>query len=341
MIRFNKPTIEKKDLESVLYCMITDDLTPGVCLREFQALLGKSMGLSCTIVFNNYLQPFETIFRLLGISAGDEVLLPSFARIRTFNTVVKQGLRPVLVDMEEESFLPSFADLRKKLSKRTRCMIVPQLFGIPHDISAYADFGLPIIEDLDGSLGSKVKGKPAGSFGSFVTMHFSDDAVITTGNGGMVASKDSRLKSVLRSMLHDESSFDYLMSDLNASLGISQLRKLEASREKRRKIGEYFDRAVMTSNCTLIGRDDEQELSYSSYVVRSETPWEDITRFFKRYGIPVKRGIEKPLHQTIGLDVHEFQNTEELYHRVVALPIYPTLSRDSVENIAKGIRAVL
>ncbi|MGQ9616333.1 MAG: DegT/DnrJ/EryC1/StrS family aminotransferase [Spirochaetota bacterium] len=341
MIRFNKPTIEKKDLETVLYCMVKDDLTPGEYLREFQGLLSKELGLACTIAFNSYLHSFETIFRMIGASTGDEVILPAFARYRTLHAVLKLGLKPVLVDIEEDSLLPSFSEIKKVLGKKTCCIIIPQLFGIPHNLLAYRDFELPIIEDLDGSIGSKVNGKPAGSFGNFVTMHFSDDAVITTGSGGMVASRDIKLKTILNSLLQDGSSIDYLMSDLNASLGVSQLKKLESSMEKRRRIGEYFDRAVMASSCSFLGRNEDQELSYSSYVVKSETPWEDITRFFKRYGIPVKRGIEKPLHHVLGLDVHDFLTCEELYPRIIALPIYPTLNMESIESITKGIRAVL
>ena len=95
MIRFNKPTIDKRDLESVLYCMITDDLAPGEYMKEFRTQLRALIGLNITVVFNNYMQAFETAFRLLDAEPGDEVILASFSRYRIYHAVIAQGLKPV------------------------------------------------------------------------------------------------------------------------------------------------------------------------------------------------------------------------------------------------------
>ncbi len=341
MIRFNKPTIDRKDLESVLYCMITDDLTPGVYEKEFRTLLSRTLGLTHTIAFNNYIQPFETIFAIIGVSPDDEVILPSFARYRIYNAVVACGLKPVLVDIEEDSLLPLYDRISEKITNRTRCLIIPQMFGIPNDLSNFADFGLPIVEDLDGALCSKINGTAIGSFGTFVTLNLSDDSLITTGNGGLLASNQKELREVIEGLKNDESSFDYIMSDFNASLGISQLKKLEKNWERRRLIGAYYDNAVMASNGSLIGRKGGQELCFSSYVVKTETPIEDVIRFFKRSEIPVRRGIDMPLHRHMNLNVDQFRKTEELHNKIVILPIYPTLDKATVENVAKGIRAIL
>ena len=341
MIRFNKPTINKKDLESVLYCMITDDLTPGVYMKEFRTQLNRLLGLHMTVVFNNYLQVFETAFRLLDAVPGDEVILSSFSRFRIYHAVLSQGLKPVLVDLEEGSLLPSFQQIEQNISSRTRCVIVQQLFGIPNDLSRYGELEVPLLEDLDGALCSNIRGNSLGSFGFFVSMNFNDDAVITTGNGGMLASRDKRLKDFYEEVLSDEAHFDYLMSDFNASLGISQLKKLDQNCERRRKIGEYFDRAVLASNCSLVGREDDQQLGYSSYPVVSDTPFEDSVRFFKKYGIPLRRGVDRPLHHVMELPLKDFENTEAMYNRIVMLPLYPTLDGEVVENIARGIKSIL
>lgn len=341
MIRFNKPTIDKRDLESVLYCMITDDLAPGEYMKEFRIQLRALLGLNITVVFNNYLQAFETAFRMLDAEPGDEVILASFSRYRIYHAVIAQGLKPVLVDLEEGSLLPSVAQIESKINSRTRCVIVQQLFGIPNDLSSYKELDVPLMEDLDGALCSNVRGKALGSFGFLVTMNFNDNAIITTGNGGMLAASDRRLKDIYREYMADEASFDYLMSDFNASLGISQIKKLGRNCDRRKKIGEYYDRAVMASNCSLIGREDGQELTYSSYPVITDTPFEDCLRFFKKYGIPVRKGIDKPLHQWMGLPIKGFEHTEAMYNRIVRLPLYPTLDGEVVENIVRGIKAIL
>ncbi len=341
MIRFNIPTIEKKDLEAVLNCMIGDDLTPGAYMREFAGMLRKTLSLPYVAVYNSSFHALETVFSILGAEQGDEVILPSFSRYRLLDGVLRSGLTPVLVDVEEDSFLPLKRRIEEKIGARTRCIIIGQMFGLPNDLDSFRTLGVPLIEDLDGSLCAEIDNKKIGSFGDFVTMNFNDDSIITTGNGGMLASRDARLKQPILSYRDDKFQLDYLMSDFNASLGISQLKKLERMTEKRRKIGSYFDDAVLVSNCTLIGGREGRKLCYSSYVVKTETAFDDIFRFFKKYGVPVKRGISSPLHRHLKLDPKEFKNTEELYGKTVVLPLYPSLGKEHIDTIARGIRAVL
>lgn len=341
MIKFNKPMIGKKDLESVLYCMIKDDFSPGDYLKTFSSMLSKELNLNNVAVFNTYFNSFESLFHLMGASPDDEIIIPSFARYGILYSIRKCRLKPVLIDLAEDSLLPSFDGIRKILSKNARCIIIPQMFGIPHDISRYHDFCLPVIEDIDGSIGSAVNGKPIGRFGSFVTMNFNDNAILTTGSGGLAASMDKRLGSLIRTLKDEISITDCLMNDFNASLGISQLTQLKKILDIRRKIGECYDEAVMASGCTLVGRDEGKELSYSSYVVKTETPLIDCMRSFKRYGIPVKRGVEKPLHSYLNLETRKYINTEEMYRKLIALPIYPTLTQEDIGNIVKGIRTIL
>jgi dTDP-4-amino-4,6-dideoxygalactose transaminase len=329
MIRFNKPTIDKKDLESVLYCMITDDLTPGVYMKEFRSQLNRLLGLNMTVVFNGYFQAFETAFRMFEANPGDEVILSSFTRVRIYRAILALGLKPVIVDLAEHSLLPSISQIERTINSRTCCL------------SPYRELGIPLLEDLDGALSSNIHGNPLGSYGSLVSMNFNDDAVITTGNGGMLASRNRGLKEIYNEFLSDESHFDYLMSDFNASLGISQLKKLEKNCERRRKIGEHFDRAVLASNCSLVGREDGQHLCYSSYPVLTKTPFEDCHRFFKKYKIPVRRGVESPLHHIVGLPPGDYENSEAMFNSIVLLPLYPTLDGDVVENIVRGIKSIL
>jgi len=341
MIRFNKPTIEKKDLESVLYCMIEDDLTPGVYAKNFSTMLSKILGIRNVGVFNTYFDSFEVIFHLLEISNRDDIILPSFSRLNILNTLKKHRLNPVLVDLQKDSLLPSFKAIEKKISKNTKCIIIPQLFGIPYNISCYLDFGLPVIEDMDNAIGSKIDNRTVGSFGNFATMNFNDFSIITTGSGGMVASSDRRLNRFLKNLKDDAFYIDYIMSDFNASLGISQLNKLKKSIEIRRRIGKLYDDAILSSHASLIGRDEGKEIVYSSYVVRTLTPFGEVKNLFKKYGVPVKRAIEIPLHQILGQSSKDYSNTDEIANQLIALPIYPSLAKNDIENIVKGIRIIL
>ncbi|MBN2325352.1 MAG: DegT/DnrJ/EryC1/StrS aminotransferase family protein [Spirochaetes bacterium] len=337
MIRFNVPTIGRKDLESVLYCMVEDDLLPGARLQEFCTLLKGRLRLNGVTACNNYLSPFEIAMNLIGAEKGDEVLLASFSRPGILKALVKAGMKPVPVDIEEDSVLPSIDAMKKRISPKTRCLFISHMFGIPNDISAFGELGLPIVEDLDGSLGSTVNGVPAGSFGDFVTLNLNDCSIITTGTGGMLGTS----KREMRVRLSDAAFGEQLMSDFNAALGISQLVRLDENIKRRGEIGKYYDGAVVASGSSFVDRDENKFFCYSSYVVKTETPFDECERFFKKSGIPVKRGIAKPLHQLLGLDIRDFERTERLYQQVVALPIYPGMKKEEIEEVAKGIRSIL
>jgi dTDP-4-amino-4,6-dideoxygalactose transaminase len=215
------------------------------------------------------------------------------------------------------------------------------MFGVPYDLTRYLDLGIPIVENLDGSIGASVNGRMTGSFGTFAVLHFNDHAMVTTGNGGMLASKEREWGRAIQAFKNDAERVDYLMSDFNASLGISQMSKLTKSIETRRRIGRYYDDAVLGSGGSLVGRDDGKELVYSSYVVKTSTPFEECQRFFKRHGIPVLKGLERPLHSILGENVTEYPLTEELCNSLIALPIYPSLGKEEIETITKSIRAIL
>ena len=337
MIRFNVPTIGRKDLESVLYCMIEDDLLPGGRLKEYAALLRGRLGLSGVTVCNNCLSPFEIALELVGTRREDEVICASFSRPGILKALGRLGIIPVPVDVEEDSFLPSMDSVKKKISPKTRCLIISHMFGIPHDLSAFKELGLPVLEDLDGSLGSTVNGVPAGSFGDFVTTSFTDDSIITTGTGAMLGTSKREMKTRVKDAVFQEQ----LMSDFNAALGISQLVKLDENIARRGEIGAYYDAAVSLGGPSFVDRDESKSLCYSAYVVKTGTPFEECKRFFKRSGIPVRRGLEKPLHQLLGLGIRDFEHTERLYQQVVALPIYPGLKKEEIEKVAKCIRSIL
>jgi perosamine synthetase len=337
MIRFNVPTIGRKDLESVLYCMIEDDLLPGGRLKEFSTLLKGKLGLNGVTVCNNYFSPFEIALNLIGAGKEDEVLCASFLRPGILKALGRLGLKPVPVDVETDSFLPSMDAMKRKISPKTKCLFISHMFGIPYDLSMYRELGLPILEDLDGSLGSSVNGVPAGSFGDFVTTSFTDDSIITTGTGGMLGTSKREMKGGVNDAVSEEQ----LMSDFNAALGISQLVRLDENIKRRGEIGAYYDGAVVASGSSFVDRDDKKVLCYSAYAVKTDTPFDECARFFKKSGIPVKRGIEKPLHQLLSLNIRDFEHTERLYQQVIALPIYPGMKKEEIEKVAKGIQSIL
>lgn len=341
MIKLHMPTITKEDIISVFNCLIDDDLTPNHYMEKFLTALKKETGIKNLALISSYIQSFDIIFTFMNVEPGDEFILPASADKHFLFFLDKNRLKPVLADVAGNSILPSPDTIEKLISKQTKGIIIPQLFGIPHNLSVYRSFGVPLIEDCGGSFVSSINGEKIGSFGNYTSMALNDDSVITTGSGAILGSNESTSGKFIRGLKENWSSGDIFMSNLNAALGIAQLKNLQKNIENRKKIVSYYDRAVMDSGGYLIDRYDNQEIVPTKYIVATNTPFEDVKNFFSKYGVKIERVFPDPLHRVMEMDIKNFENTESLSRKLIFLPFYPRLKKEEIETVVKCIKAIL
>ena len=335
------PTITREDIQSVFNCLIDDDLTPNHYMEKFSALLKKETGIKNLVLISNYIQSFDLIFSFMDIEPDDEFILPASANKHFLYFLNKNRLKPVLADVMENSLIPSPDTIEKLINKKTRGVIIPQLFGIPHDLKIYGSFGVPLIEDCDGSFVSSINGKKIGSFGDYTIIALNDNSVITTGSGSILGSNENSFGKLIKGLKDNWSSRDLFMSNLNAALGIAQIKNLSKNIENRKKLTSYYDRAVMESGSYLIDRYDNQELVPTKYIAATNTPFEDVKGFFSKYGVKVERAIPDPLHRVMEMSIQKFKNTEALSRKLIILPFYPKLKKEEIETVIKCIKAIL
>jgi perosamine synthetase len=190
------------------------------------------VGIHSAVTVSSGTTALHLALAALPIHPGDEVIIPSFVCTALLNAIRLTGATPVLADCDETHFNLSVTDVKKRLSSRTKALIVPHLFGQAADLNELLAIGLPVIEDCAQSLGSRYEGKMTESFGTLAVFSFYATKFLATGEGGMVASSDAGLMEHIRDLRYydekddDRIRFNCKMTDMHAALGRSQLRRL-------------------------------------------------------------------------------------------------------------------
>lgn len=336
-----KPTITRKELESVLDCLIRDKLDAGESVKNFEAQIGNLVSCKYSLATSSLTASYHLAFLALDIRPGDEVIVPSFYDPSALGAIQLAGGTPVLVDIAEGSFAPSVDSIREKITERTRAIIAGHLMGFYSPLDGFKELNVPLIEDISHVIGSEINDRPAGHEGAITVCSFSPSMIITTGNGGMVMTSNSRFFSAMRDARGSggegaSPGFDYAMTDFQAAMGYSQLSRLQDFIRRRRDIARVYHDALKTTPHKSMYAFNESFV-YQSFPIVFDAPSERVEKYWKKTGIELFRPVPRPLHLYLNLRPLDFPNSDRLSRKLYSLPIYPTLSKKEIEKIAKTL----
>ena len=335
----NRPTITRKELEAVLDCLINDELVAGESVRIFENAVAKMIGLKHSLATTSLTAAYHLVFKALDIGASDEVIIPSFFPQAPLSALAMTGGTGILLDIEKDSLFPARDAIRERITPNTRAVIIGDLFGFHADREGLAELGVPLIEDISHSIGTELNELPAGRSGSFTVASFDPAGIITTGNGGMVLTNNSRHFSVMKELRgngKERLHFDYTMTDFQGSMGITQLAKLPDLLARRREIARmYHDSVRITPHATPFLYGDQ--FSYQSFPLLFNATDERIESYWRKTRIEMVRSIGNPLHRLLGLPGTDYPNAERYAKKLYSVPLYPTLSRKDVEKISRAV----
>lgn len=228
----------------------------GRFVREFETLFAKIAGVDHAVSTVSGSAALHLALVDLHVSSGDEVIVPALTFIATAAPVAYVGATPVFVDVDPATYCIDPAAIEAAITPRTRAIIPVHLYGHPADldpIRALADpREIPIVEDATEALGSYCRGRACGTLGTIGAFSFNGNKVITSGGGGMLLADTGARVDHLRHLtlqarvggtveyLHDEVGFNYAMSNLNAAVGLAQLKRLEEFVEARRALARRY-----------------------------------------------------------------------------------------------------
>jgi len=347
VIRHSKPNIKRADLVGVLENLISDNIADGSMVRDFEKAFCEFSGQrsGSAVAVGSGLDALFFGLKAMGIGPGDEVILPSYLPTAPLHAVLHVGATPVLCDIGADYNISPSA-VRTLINEKTKAVIVAHLFGLPADMGELAGLGVPLIEDCAQALGARYQGDLVGGFGKFAFFSFYATKMITTGYGGMVLSKDTRLTTAVREMRtyigkEDLStSYNSNITDFQAAMGINQLKRLPHFIEQRRQIAETYTMRFLQAHLDVPQNFEGREPVWYRYPLRVKRSLKDAIEFLKKNTIEAKPPVARPLHQILGLPAEAFPETEKAFLKTLSIPIYPALLNKEVEYIAKVVARV-
>ena len=250
------PEVSSEDIKSVNSVLkkgwISSD---GPEVKIFESKFSKKINRKYSIAVSNGTAALEIVIKALGIKKNDEVIIPNFTIISNALAVIKQNAKPVLIDCDLKTWNINIDEIEKKISKRTKAIIVTHIYSFSNDMDKILKickkYKIKLIEDAAEVLGLKYKNKMCGSFGDLSTFSFYANKQVTCGEGGMISTNNFDLYQKCKSLRnlsfgkkqrfnHDDIAWNYRMTNIQAALGISQLKRLDKIVKKKIYIGNYY-----------------------------------------------------------------------------------------------------
>jgi perosamine synthetase len=327
----------------------------GEFLARFEERFAEFTGAANATAVSNGTVAIHLALVALGIGPGDEVIVPTLTYIASVNPIVQVGATPVFVDSDRRTWQIDADDVRRKITPRTRAIMVVHLYGHPADMDAImavaTEHDLLVIEDCAEAFGTRYRGRHVGTFGDIATFSFFGNKTVTTGEGGMVVTGDATLfdRAVHykgqglarhRTYWHDVVGFNYRMTNICAAIGLAQMERADDLLARKRALAERYDRLLAGLPVeTHRPAGAHVEHSYWMYSVLVPGGARDAVMEHMRGAGVETRPLFYPVH-TMPMYSSRFQRhraAEELSWRGLNLPSWPDLSDAQAERVADAL----
>ena len=355
----NAPWLGREEIRAARSVLKTGALSSsalagGKHVREFERVAASYLKARYVIAVNSGTAALQAALYSLDMKKNDEVLVPSFTFIATANAIASAGAKPVFVDILKDSYTMDPADAAKKITRRTRAIMLVHLYGnvaLVEQISEIAKrHNLYVIEDAAQALGSTFKKRHAGTFSDLGCFSMYPSKVATAGEGGFVttASRDLRDRLLLirnhgQASTNDAERFglNLRMPEISAAIAGVQIRKLDKFLKKRSRNADYMTSLLSDTDVRLPARRGQAKTNWYLYTIAARNR-DKILKKLNRNGIGATPYYAVPIHRTRLYRSHaRLPVTEWAAKHVLSLPIHPQVTKKEIQYIAKIIRGMV
>ncbi len=368
--KMNKQNVDKKGIDNVVKVLKSGFLSKpegGPYVKLFQHRMSRLLGRRFSFATSSGTSSLHATMAALNLKKGDEILVPSLTFMADASVVIQEGATPVFVDICEDDFNLDPKDVLKKITKRTKALIVVHLYGQPARMDELVKIAkennLILIEDCAQAVGAKYKDRFVGSFGDISCFSFYQTKNLVCGEGGMITTNSQSYANTLRSILNngikhpnvddydfDHIGFNYQMTEIQAALGLRQLERLDNLNKVRRKYAMLYKEILANTDLTFQKEADD---TYNVYCYltgilpkRLTNKRDQFVREVLKQGVPIKRQYPLTLPETqicrkIGIgNVALTPVAVEISKRVFNLYVHPGLSQNEIIDFAESILKV-
>jgi perosamine synthetase len=371
-IAFSRPYLGEEEVQAVAAVLRSGWIVGGSRLAAFEHHFAELCGVAEAVGVSSWTTGGFLVLHSLGIGPGDEVIVPSLTFIASVNVIRHVGATLVFADVDPATYNIDPADVARKITRRTRAILPVDQIGLPCDIDAInaiaARHSISVIDDAACAFGSRNRNRPVGSLARVSIFSLHARKVVTTGEGGMIATNDRALAERLRRLRHQgmspsdfarhntsptmfdqypEIGYNFRITDIQAAIGLVQLDRLDDLLARRRAVAERYQRAL-AGHPLFIPPHVPAELlpNWQSYQIglRPDSPVTRNAVMERLYamGIPTRRGVmashlELP-YRAMGAVL---PNTETIAATTLQLPMHPALSLVQQDRVLTALDAVV
>jgi len=368
-IPVSKPLFSGKENEYVSRAIERTEIsgTAGEFISRFESDFASYCECKYGVATTSGTTALHLALATLGISTGDEVLVATFTNMATFFAVLYQGARPIPIDIEEDTWNLDPILLEKKITPKTKAIIVVHIYGHPVDMDPVLEIArkhnLFVIEDAAEAHGALYKGKKIGSLSDIACFSFYANKILTTGEGGMITTNNKELAKkarVLQSLaygdkesrfMHVAVGFNYRMTNLQAAVGCAQLENIEKVVELKRKIASFYTQKldVIKDLQLPVEKEYAKNVYWMYFVVLRgslEGKRKQIMNELEQRGIQTREAFTPANMQKLFIDAYGFQETDCPVANDVGvngfyLPSGPDISEDELYYTVHSLRDLL
>jgi len=371
---FGAPSIEQPEIDEVVATLKSGWIGTGPKTHRFQDAFRAYKGAGYAVALSSCTAALHLALKVVGVEPGDEVIVPTLTFAATANTVVHCGATPVFADCGKDTQNIDVADIKRKITKKTKAIVVVHMAGRPCDMDAIMALAkkhkLKVIEDAAHAIETEYKGRKAGTIGDIGCFSFYVTKNLVTAEGGMAITDNKKYADRMRTLsLHGmsadawkrygddgykhydivEAGYKYNMTDIQASLGIHQLARVEENWKKREKIWHTYMRELAGLPVVLPAPvSPDTRHAYHLFTILIDTKAIGRDEFLNRM---TKKNIGTGVHfRALHLEPFykkllkhkrgDFPNAERISERTVSIPLSAKLSGKDVQDVIDAIRDI-
>lgn len=376
LLPYARQWIDEDDVQMVARILRGDYLTTGSTLQDFEQAIAAYVGSTYAVAFSSGTAALHGAVFAAGIQPGDEVITTPLTFVASSNCVLYQGGKPIFADVHSDTYTIDPEEIVKNITPRTKAIIPVDYTGQPASLEAILSVarthGLVVIEDAAHALGATYKGQRIGSISDMTMFSFHPVKHITTGEGGVITTNDKAYYERLllfrsHGITRDEAQltqydgpwyyemhalgYNYRLTDVQAALGLSQLKKLESFIERRKQIVSLYNHAFRERDDLILPTQRPHgESSWHLYVLRlrlerlTATRREIFEALLKEnigvnvHYIPV---YYHPYYQKLGYTKGLCPRAEAIYESIITLPLFPQMNDEDVQDVIEAVHKVL
>jgi len=375
MIRLTIPSIDEEDLRAVREVLASGHLVQGSQVAAFESHVAERAGTGFAVAVSNCTAALHLSLLALGVQAGDLVIVTAYSWVATANVIELCGAHPVFVDIRPDTFNmdPSVLESvlkrlmgNRETARRVKAILPVHAFGLMAGMTEIMDladrYGIPVVEDGACALGASLEGRPAGSWGRLGCFSFHPRKAVTTGEGGMIAGNDGELIRRLKALRnhgqdpHSPSpdfilpGLNYRMTEFQAALGITQMKKLDHIISSRKKLAQDYEEFLRETSLTLPVVPPGHSPVFQSYVVllpKEDSAFRnDLIARLKEGGVEAAIGTwNMPMtsffRARYGFKKGDFPVADHVFARSLTLPLYAHMTRSDQEKVTGELKKSL